>query len=411
MFGGQSQPGMERDPQLTGVPDLLGPQARAALAPALAAAGGRLEHVRPTQVRYDPGRRLVLRFAADITWADGTRRRDTLGALVDRDGLPAGVAVVAGPSGEQVGVWRYPHDPFLPGLPHAAYPEGARRVLARLGLRAEHIRVEPLVYRPGSRAVIRVATGSGDTVYLKVLRPDAVASLLAAHGQLAGQVRIPRPLGWSEPLGLVALEGLPGRTLARPLVDGDGTLPPPTDVLGLAARLAPARLARPAAAAEAVLSPHVRLLRAVLPSAADRAETVASVAAATPRTAEQTIHGDFYEAQLLVDGGGALVGLLDVEGARRGAPHEDPATLVAHLAALAHVHRSAAPRINNYLRAVLACLAGTHELPLVRAAAAGVLLGIATTPFRRQEADWPTRTNAWLELAAAWAAGRAAVAA
>ena len=48
------------------------------------------------------------------------------------------------------------------------------------------------------------------------------------------------------------------------------------------------------------------------------------------------MHGDFYESQLLVDGG-SVAGLLDVDTAGRGARIDDWSTMLAHLVLLEHV--------------------------------------------------------------------------
>jgi hypothetical protein len=399
------------DPRLPGVGSLLGDAAREVLVPAVGAAGGRLRTVHVTQVRYTPGGRVLVRYAAEVEWADGSRRTETFGALLQSravrapdageaadDELPSGLSVVERADGVRVGVWRYPHDPFLPGLPHAAYPEGVRQILERLGVGpqgragAGDIRLEPLVYRPGSRAVIRVRAG-GAALYLKVLRPGAATRLRELHDAFGPHVPVPRCLGWSDELGIVALEALGGATMTRPLVDG-GALPPPSALLGMLRRLAHAEVPSSPAPARGGIHGHASLLSTALPAAAGEVEDILAAAADVGTGPPRTVHGDFYSAQVLVRDG-VISGLLDIDGARPGGPLDDIANLCGHLVALAHVHPGSAGRIDTYRAEVTEAL-GAVDHPALQRMTLGVLLGLATTPFRRQEPQWEERTMAWL---------------
>lgn len=391
------------DTALRGAAALVGPQAAAILAPAVQGAGGRLHAAVARQVRYDPGLRIAVRYGADVEWADGSRRNETLGALIQAEPIPDGLAVVEGDDGTRIGVWRYPHDPFLPGLPHAAYTDGARRLLASVGVPAEGVVVEPVVYRPGSRAVIRLRARDRG-VYVKVVRPHAVGPLRQRHAAFGDRLPVPAVLGWSEPLGLVVLPALAGVPLTRPLVDG-GRLPAPREILDLLEGVRATALPRTAAVASGMVDAHARLLQAALPDAGGRIDALAGQAAPLGDDDGLTVHGDFYEGQLLVRDG-RITGLLDVDGARRGSAVDDPATLIGHLVGLAHVHPRAARRISAYRNELLRALPADAER--LHAAVTGVLLGLATTPFRRQERDWPARTGAWLDLVEAWAVGRLA---
>ena len=114
------------------------------------------------------------------------------------------------------------------------------------------------------------------------------------------------------------------------------------------------------------------------------------------------MHGDFYESQLLVDAG-TVVGLLDVDTAGRGARIDDWATMLAHLVLLEHV----LPRpgtVVRYRRDVEAALLRRWPAGQLRPRVAAVLLGLATGPYRVQQAGWPSRTDERLALAEAWAA-------
>jgi hypothetical protein len=396
---------MDADPALPGSEALLGEGARHVLAPAVAAAGGTLLDVRPSQIRYNPGRRLVVRYAATVQWADGSRRTETLGALVQRRALPDDLAIVEGDDGARIGIWRYPHDPFLPGLPAAAYPEGAQAVLHQLGLGNAGVNVEPLVYRPGSRAVLRVTTPER-VVYMKVVRPGRARRLHAVHDAFGAVTRVPRCLASSDDLGLLVLEALPGYPLTVPLVEG-GPLPSPADVVAQAAAIA--EVALPAddgpRSKPAPVRDHVRSLTRALPAEQARLERLAAMAVDLGTGSQQTVHGDFYEAQILVDGAGAISGLLDIDGAAAGSPVDDPAMMIGHLVGLAHVHPAVADRIASYRTELQQHFARDLDVELFRAAVTGVLIGLATTPFRRQDAGWQAAVAGWLELAEQWATG------
>jgi hypothetical protein len=94
-----------------------------------------------------------------------------------------------------------------------------------------------------------------------------------------------------------------------------------------------------------------------------------------------------------------------VDGLRQGTAEEDGGTYVAHLVGLAHVHRRAAPRIDAHRDVIWSAMPQDLDADALGRAALGTLLGLATTPFRRQEPDWPSRTSAWLDRCERWADG------
>jgi aminoglycoside phosphotransferase (APT) family kinase protein len=115
------------------------------------------------------------------------------------------------------------------------------------------------------------------------------------------------------------------------------------------------------------------------------------------------VHGDLYEAQLLVDRG-RLSGVLDVDTAGAGHRIEDLANLCAHLSVLALV--SDRPTIvKRYGAAVLAHAEARVDRADLRARIAAAVVGLATGPFRVLEAHWPHATARRLDLAASWLAG------
>ncbi len=387
--------------------DVLGDGATAALAAVLGAVGGHVERSTPAQATYYPGRSLTVRHDVAVRWEDGRRttesmvlsagRRAPEGALVISDGV------------DDVVAWRVPHDPWLPGLAPALDPASAAAVLAEVGLVAPRLRCVARAYRPGRRAVVEV-TGAGVRTFLKVVRPRSVEALHRRHQLLAGPVPVPRSLGWSAEHGIVVLQALGGRTLREALLARFG-LPGPGALLAVLDALPSVDAvdgADPAAvpAASWRAGEWAALLASVAPELAAR--TAALAAGLAPFEAEATaepvvpVHGDFYEAQLLVDGG-RVTGLLDVDTFGAGRRVDDLATMVGHLAVLAvgsprHdvIERYAAQLLDGFDRVV--------DPALLRAAVAGVVLGLATGSFRVLEPNWRHHTERRVALAERWLA-------
>src|SRR5688572_23070137 len=197
------------DPALPALPVLLGRPADL-LDAALAPAGGRVGRVEPRQATWRPGRSLTVRYDARVTWPDGAATDEMLVATTGRL-HPSALVLEAGDV--QVGVWRVPHDPWLPGLAAITDPARLGPLLDALDVapgRAEHRIVS---YRPGRRAVVRVRR-AGVTLFVKVTRPDQAQPLHDRHVALAPAVPVPRSLGVDPARGLVVLQGL-GGTLLR----------------------------------------------------------------------------------------------------------------------------------------------------------------------------------------------------
>jgi hypothetical protein len=386
---------------------LLGAEAGDLWAPALP---GRLHALRATGVSLQPDGAATVQYAADVTRPDGRETREVLTASTGRV-VPAGAAVVEGHvdgTTVPVGLWRWPHDPALPGLAWAA---SAGRVAARLeelSLVTGPVGLRLRSYRAGRRAVVQATTATGDVLFLKVVRPALLGRMVERHAVLDGAVPAP-PLRAATDDGVLVLGGLPG-TPMRALLAADGH--------GLPAAAALERVldALPEAAA-GVRGTGRRMTGDALARAADHAAVIGLVAGGLrPRLAALTdvlaaadrgehtavpVHGDFYESQLLVDDG-AVVGLLDVDTVGRGHRIDDWANLLAHLVLLERILPAPATAA-RYRREVEEH--GLRRWPAgqLRPRVAAVLLGLATGPFRVQQADWPTGTATRLGLAERWA--------
>ncbi|QBI18682.1 aminoglycoside phosphotransferase family protein [Egibacter rhizosphaerae] len=386
------------------------------LAAAVEAGGGAVRAARPTEVRYEPSRRTVVRFRCEVDWsgrdasgnASGSGGRRVESYALAHGELPARAARVVGPEGVTLAAWAYPGDPCLPGLPSVCAPEGAAALIR--GLSRDHVhsgrvaRVVPRVYRPTSRAVLEVI-GGGRSLFLKVVPPDQAERLARLHRALERDLPVPGVLGAAPDRGVLALGALPGRTLGTALVDG-ASVPAPGTVLRPLRGLAGTSTDPAVGAAEPPgvhAARHARLLAAVVPSVGRLARQVAA-AADVPWCPDRIVHGDFHDAQVLVSGE-RVTGLLDLDRVRPGDAIDDLVSLLAHLRVLAWANPRATTNVAAYAARV-------HELATRRVSAeevagrvAGALLGLAGWPFRAQHEAWPVRVRELVRLAAAAAAG------
>ncbi|HVF20346.1 MAG TPA: aminoglycoside phosphotransferase family protein [Mycobacteriales bacterium] len=394
---------MITDPLLPAASVLLGGEAQEMLAAAAGFAHGTLISMRPVQVQYYPGHSLAVLYDGVVDWAGLGATGEAMVAMTAAKNLPAG-ALVLEADGLQVGVWRLPHDPALPGLA-VARTDGSDGQRALLGADVTGpIEAVTLSYRPGRRAVVRL-TADAHRVYVKVVRPRKTAEIREVHERFAHHLPSPRVLRADHELGLVVLEELPGEGLVAAL--GRGVpLPTSADLLGLLSQLGavpcdgqpPLRTARGEAQALA------GLIRAVLPFEADRVDALLARIGDDPPDDPplQTIHGDLYDAQLLVDDDGRITGVLDLDRSGPGHVVDDLARMLAHLDALAVFRPELADRATAYRDALWPDLAAaTDERELARRTAA-VLVALATGPFSALQDKWAQAVRRYLDGAAFW---------
>ena len=380
---------------------LTGPEAREVLAAAVAAGGGELLTNRPRQVAHHPGGATTVSYRAQVRWPSGDVRDETLVACTD-DAPPG--ALVLDDGVDRVAVWRFPHDPDLPGLPAACDEGVVAALLADLGLGGGPVRLRTRAYRPRRRAVIE-ATGPRGRVFIKVVRPDRVAALHHRHRLLvAGGIPAPESLGWT-PDGILVLQALPGRTLRHALRGRSTPIPGGADVVALLDRL-PAGLADgPSRQSWLDRAPHyASVVAAALPDEAERATAIAgALAAEAERGPTVPVHGDLYESQLLVDRG-RICGLLDVDTAGPGDRLDDLACLLGHLSVLAQIERDRAAAISRAGARYLAAFEATASPVQLRYRVAAVVVSLATGSHRVQEPGWQAGTRRRLDLAEEWLA-------
>jgi hypothetical protein len=381
---------------------LTGERSGGMLAAALRIAGGELISHRPRQVVHQPGSDTTVSYRAQVRWRDGQERPETLVACTGE--APEG-SLVLDDGVEQVAVWRFPHDPDLPGLAAACDEAAVAGVLASLGLGEGAVRLRTRAYRPRRRAVIE-ATGARGRVFIKVVRPDRVEALHDRHRLLVrAGIPAPQSLGFTRD-GILVLQALGGRTLRQALRSRAAPVPTGPDIVALLDRL-PAELAHGTARRSWLdLAPHyAAVVGAALPAEAARAADLAD-ALRTEATTGWTVptHGDLYENQILVDDRGRICGLLDVDTAGPGDQLDDLACLLGHLSVLAQIDRTRAPLITRAAARYQAAFEATVPPDQLRYRAAAVVVSLATGSHRVQEPAWPAATRRRLELAERWLA-------
>jgi aminoglycoside phosphotransferase (APT) family kinase protein len=383
----------------TGV--LTGDEAHAMVDAAYGTLGLTVVALEVRQVLYEPGQSMSVRYAASV--ADPARPEDVwleaVVAAIDRDG-PVEGTLVLGNDEHQVGVFRWPHDPGLPGLPAAADTSINPQWWEPCG---EDLDLEVLTYRPGRRVVIR-GSGRDGEVYVKVLSPRRARRTVRRLRDLrAAGLPVPRVIEHVEDSGVVVLAALPGRTLRSLMTEGDSAaLPDPAELVDLLDRLPSAWVenAREVQPPTVHAARHARLVAGVLPELRDPLDELVSRLARVPDGPRVAVHGDFHDDQILVQDG-AIVGLLDVDGAGHGARVDDLGTFLGHVANRGlDVHH---PLHVAYLDQAHARFADGVDRRLLAAQAAATIVGLATGPYRVQEDHWQRRTRDRVRLAQQWA--------
>jgi hypothetical protein len=218
-------------------------------------------------------------------------------------------------------------------------------------------------------------------------------------------VPVPRPLAVTAD-GMLVLSECPGTSMRSRLSSGL-PVPGPADLDGLLDALPAAALRMPRRRSHLERVPHFRAVLAATAVTDEtecaRLDTLAkTLARADPGShPDVPVHGDFYDAQLLCDGP-VVTGLVDIDTAGPGHRIDEWATLLAHLSVLAHHGSPAARRYGGRVLVHAEQRFTRHEL---RPRVAAAVLGLATGPFRVQQAGWARHTQARLRLAERWAAG------
>lgn len=390
-----------------------------------------LESCRATYVRYKPGTGCVVGYAlalrdaesgslietpahgrlyagerAERTWSSRSFNRLLERAVRHHPHPPALRAAYVPEIGALVQL--YPLDEDLPGLVRAASSRTMRRVLGEalsgeLGGRPERCRPLLVRYKPARKALLRYELGGARVggVYGKLQTNDrGVAVYEAGRALLGAGVRTAAPVAYLSDLRMLVHEEAPGTRLADLRA---------TPAFGAWMGEAAEALARLHAAEPPSLSPyaHEDEARAVTAAAGAVGAVLPGLAAGAARLAgtvareltgvsgrPTTIHGDFYDDQVLVSQAGVVI--LDLEEVRWGDPALDVGNFLAHQSRWEDASAGAGGARATFLDAYAAHR--PEVLPSVLLFEAAALLKLAIGPFRRLEPDWPEGVERLLHL-------------
>jgi Phosphotransferase enzyme family len=384
------------------------------LSAAVEHAGGSLISWRLDHVDANPRYSTTATYSAVVDWATG-RRTELLGASA-RVGGRSGTderAMIFGDGDREVAVWLYPDDPDLPGLRRAAVPNGIAALLNEHPVldhpvTGEDVALEMISYRPRRRAVLKavISTSSGPrTFFVKVLRESAYAPTLERH-ELLRRARFPAALVAAATADFILVfHELPGRPLVQAIFDEAMPCTAesmimlldslPSAVVSLPRRPpwtgAVGTYAEMIAAALPVLDPQLRWL----------VDQVSAGLAALPPGLEPT-HGDFHEGQLFVSNG-LITGVLDIDAIGPGRRADDLACMIAHLSTMQRMTAEQAAGLTRLINLWLQVFDTRVDPAELRLRAAGVIVSLATGPYRGQEPNWEAETVRMIESAVALA--------
>lgn len=381
---------------------LTSPAVAPLLETAVSDAGGRLVSWVLDHVDAQPGYSTTATYTAFVDWPYG-RREELLGVSARVGGLAPtdGRADIYQDGERTVAVWIYPRDPDLPGLASAAYAESMAAVFNDYGvfgrrILPEEITLDMIGYRPRRRAVLRVQV-AGDpptTLYVKVMREKVAPEVKLRHDLLlAAGVPAPEVLV-ATPTALLVLAEAPGKPLARALFDPEDPCTA-EQMIEMLDAMPPslARLERRPPWSDAVAH-YSQMVASAMPSLAGRLKWMTdriTEGLATIPPGDEPTHGDFHEGQLHV-AGGRIVGVLDVDTIGPGRRADDLACMIAHLSTIQRMNAEQAARVHHLIRTWVPVFDERVDPIELRLRAAGVIISLATGPYRGQEPTWQRDT-------------------
>lgn len=293
-----------------------------------------------------------------------------------------------GPGIPALTLWQHPHDPLLPGLGWAC--DSASVAADLFGRPTAEVQLRTISYRPLRRAVISAVCG-GEEVFLKVVRAGHAGPMHQRHQMLA-KAGIPVPQPYGPPAhDVVVLNRLPGTPLANELMANGAENLEPRALIEMLRRLPDEAMTLPARGAWATKAcEYAQAAAAALPGERDRIMHVAAqIVGLLPDTDPGPVvpsHGDFYEANLLVDDG-QITGLLDVDAVGPGLLVDDLACFIGHLAVLPAVDARYV-HIPTALTRFLGVFDTEVDPAGLRIRAAGVALSLIAGAKRSGRTDW-----------------------
>ena len=111
-------------------------------------------------------------------------------------------------------------------------------------------------------------------------------------------------------------------------------------------------------------------------------------------------HGDFHEGQVFV-ANGVITGLLDIDTMGPGRRADDLACMIAHLSTMQRMTAEQAAGLTRLINLWLQVFDTRVDPAELRLRAAGVIVSLATGPYRGQEPNWQAETVRMIESAVA----------
>lgn len=230
-------------------------------------------------------------------------------------------------------------DARLPGLRLLSDATFAADCLTGLGLKGP-FQVQLVAHRLGKRAVLRIRHAGG-IAFARLRSPTSPQARLAVARHAAlfvalgarSDIRLPRPIGMDEQIGLALYDALPGRS---PVLRGLAGFAQTEAVMQALIALQRAEVDVPehrVADEMATLDGWLARLAPVFPDIAAMIEAplnrLRNDMDALPQRAVVLCHRDLHEGQILIDRG--VAGLLDFDTLRWGDAATDLGNLQAHL--------------------------------------------------------------------------------
>jgi hypothetical protein len=269
-------------------------------------------------------------------------------------------------------------------------------------VRPEEVSLRMIGYRPRRRAVLKVDVVTPPvTLYCKVLRERLFGDVVRRHEVLL-EAGVPAPrIAATTDDALLLLHNLEGRPLAKAVFDeSDPCTAEQLIHLLDAMPMSVARLERRPPWSDAVQH-YAQMVAAAVPSATDKLAWLVdqvSVGLASIPLGHEPTHGDFHEGQVHV-AGGRIVGILDVDTVGPGRRADDLACLIAHLSTVQRMSTVQAARVSQLVRTWMPVFDARVDPVELRLRAAGVVVSLATGPYRGQEPHWEAETEQIVEAA------------
>ncbi len=371
----------------------------------------------PDYLRYEPGRRCVALYTVPgeplpFAYAKASRSDPTDSVASPLEPARDFPLIL---EGLNISVFPFPTDPKVRALARLVGGGGrCRRLLASALPDHPHLhRTTPelLRYRPERRAVFRLGPAARGSVVLKLARKAGFAR--ASHAQRvlqsSEQLQLPRHVGGSERHRMLAFDWIEGRELRDSLRAESPDLADIASVgaalAGLHAQVAQGLPERSTASSVERMRRTAALIGLLAPEHASRANRLADEVTRTLEmapTVRASIHGDFYDNQVILTRDG--IALLDLDEAALGNPLDDLGLFVAHLLRdvllgdLSPVVAAAARAalIEGYGQAT-----GIVSTESLRAHVALAYLGLGPSVFRKSRDRWPEFLDKLLDGVAA----------